>query len=293
MQTFVKLILTPAFALCSVFFCINAAAQVRVVDAGSSQENRAQAIPAAPSNNSQNDIMVNMYLQLEALQSEIQNLRGLVEEQSYQIKRMQTEQRDRYLDTDSRLSEINSQVQSYHGGQPIAGIRPAPSVNPVTERSANANGAVNLPANNQPVTNPVAVGAGVAIASPQTEQELYREALNLLLEDEAFTESISLFQQYIERYPRGRYLTNTLYWQGAAMELAGLHAQSILVLQRLINEFPADAKAPTALLRLGTVYRKMGENAQAASQWRRIAEDYPESVSEIEIANEYLSEISN
>ena len=113
------------------------------------------------------------------------------------------------------------------------------------------------------------------------------------MEDEAFTESINLFQQYIERYPRGRYLTNTLYWQGAAMELAGLHAQAILVLQRLISEFPADAKAPTALLRLGTVYRKMGENAQAASQWRRIAQDYPESVSEIEIANEYLSEISN
>jgi len=291
MQIFVRLILIPAFAVCSVVYSLGALAQVRVVDAGSSQENQPQ-VPA--SNNSQNDIMVNMYLQLEALQSEIQNLRGLVEEQSYQIKRMQAEQRDRYLDTDSRLSEINSQVQSYHSGQPIAGISPAPSViNPLTNSSANTNGSSNLTANNQPLTNPVAGGAGVAVASPQTEQQLYREALNLLLEDEAFTESINLFQQYIERYPRGRYLTNTLYWQGAAMELAGLHAQAILVLQRLISEFPADAKAPTALLRLGTVYRKMGENAQAASHWRRIAQDYPESVSEIEIANEYLSEISN
>ena len=291
MQIFVRLILIPAFAVCSVVYSLGALAQVRVVDAGSSQENQPQ-VPA--SNNSQNDIMVNMYLQLEALQSEIQNLRGLVEEQSYQIKRMQTEQRDRYLDTDSRLSEINSQVQSYHSGQPIAGISPAPSViNPITDSSANANGSSNLTANNQPLTNPVAGGAGVAVASPQTEQQLYREALNLLLEDEAFTESINLFQQYIELYPRGRYLTNTLYWQGAAMELAGLHAQAILVLQRLISEFPADAKAPTALLRLGTVYRKMGENAQAASQWRRIAQDYPQSVSEIEIANEYLNEISN
>ncbi len=293
MQTFIKLILIPAFTVCSVFFNISASAQVRVVDAGSTQENQVQA-PA--SNNSQTDIMVNMYLQLESLQSEIQNLRGLVEEQSYQIKRMQTEQRDRYLDTDSRLSEINSQVQSYHGGQQTVSIQPGPPLTPGNPQAApgnNANVGVNAPRNNQSAGNSVAVGAGVASASPQTEQQLYREALNLLLEDEAFNESISLFQQYIERYPRGRYLTNTLYWQGAAMELAGLHAQSIVVLQRLINEFPADAKAPTALLRLGTVYRKMGENTQAASQWRRIAVDYPESVSEIEIANEYLSEISN
>ncbi len=293
MQTYVKLILTQAFAICSVFFWVSASAQVRVVDAGSSQESPAREAPAAQSNNSQNDIMVNMYLQLEALQSEIQNLRGMVEEQSYQIKRMQTEQRDRYLDTDSRLSEINSQVQSFHSGQPVAVTRPGPSVNPAPTSGANSSASNNVSANNQAVANPVAAGAGVGLASPQSEQQLYREALNLLLEDEAFTESISLFQQYIERYPAGRYLTNTLYWQGAAMELAGLHAQSILVLQRLINEFPQDAKAPTALLRLGTVYRKMGENAQAAAQWRRIAEQYPQSVSEIEIANEYLSEISN
>ncbi len=291
MQTIVKLILTQAFAVWSVFFWVSASAQVRVVDAGSSQENSVQT---GQSNNSQNDIMVNMYLQLEALQSEIQNLRGIVEEQSYQIKRMQTEQRDRYLDTDSRLSEINSQVQSFHSGQQVKVTRRSPSVNPPTSSGANSNASSNnVSANNQPVANAVAAGAGVGIASPQSEQQLYREALNLLLEEEAFSESISLFQQYIESYPAGRYLTNTLYWQGAAMELAGLHAQSILVLQRLINEFPQDAKAPTALLRLGTVYRKMGENALAAAQWRRIAEQYPQSVSEIEIANEYLSEISN
>jgi len=293
MQTIVKSILTRAFAICSVFFWIGASAQVRVVDAGSSQENPAQTAPSAQSNNSQNDIMVNMYLQLEALQSEIQNLRGMVEEQSYQIRRIQTEQRDRYLDTDSRLSEINNQVQSFHSGQRVVVTRPAPSPDPATTSGANSNASINVSTNNQPVGNATAAGAGVGLASPQSEQQLYREALNLLLEDEAFSESISLFQQYIDRYPAGRYLTNTLYWQGAAMELAGLHAKAILVLQRLIYEFPQDAKAPTALLRLGTVYRKMGENAQAASQWRRIAEQYPQSVSEIEIANEYLSEISN
>lgn len=293
MQIFKRLIiLTVVFSnmLCHLVF-----AQAQVVDAvGNQGQSAVNNSGNNSSNNSQNEIMVNMYLQLEALQTEIQNLRGLVEEQSYQIRRMQTEQRDRYLDTDSRLSEINNQVQSFHNGQQAAIALPSSSTQPLT---GSVNNSVNPP--NQASTNPVtasvgnglAAGAAVAVNSPQTEQELYREALNLLLEDEAFAESITLFQQYIESYPRGRYLTNSLYWQGAAMELAGRYPQAIVVLQRLINEFPADPKAPTAILRLGTVYREMGENGQAAAQWRRISELYPDSTSEIEIANEYLGDI--
>ena len=85
---------------------------VTVVDAGESE-----SVTQQTANNNQNEIMVSMYLQLETLQAEIQNLRGLVEEQSYLIRRMQMEQRDRYLDTDSRIGELYNQVQAFQGGQ--------------------------------------------------------------------------------------------------------------------------------------------------------------------------------
>ena len=66
-----------------------------------------------------------------------------------------------------------------------------------------------------------------------------------------------------------------------------------MVLQRLINEYPEDPKAPTAMLRLGTVYREMGDNAQAAANWQRISQIYPDASSEIEIANENLRALNN
>jgi len=296
MRIFKSLVfLTVAFSN----FTVNSAfaqAPVQVVDAGNNQGQVQQSSDNTSRNETQNEVMINMYLQLEALQSEIQNLRGLVDEQSYQIRRMQTEQRDRYLDTDSRLSEINNQIQSFRGGQQEGVAQLPPSSTTLPGNLNNSRNSGNQVGGNpavNPAGNGLVAGAAVAVSTPQSEQELYREALNLLLEDEAFAESISLFQQYIESYPRGRYLTNSLYWQGAAMELAGRYPQAILVLQRLINEFPADPKAPTAILRLGTVYREMGDNSQAAVQWRRISELYPESTSEIEIANEYLSDISN
>lgn len=282
------------------------AQRVPVVEAGGAsnqQQSQQQTQQAAgvSNNNSQNEVLVNMYLQLEALQAEVQNLRGQVEEQSYQIRRMQMEQRDRYIDTDSRISELYNQVQANHG-EPGTGVG-QPRANTLTGNSQTANPPATSPAQpipNQATASPAltsgntaAAGAGIASSPPQSEQELYRQALNLLLEEEAYQESITLFQQYMDVYPQGRYYTNALYWQGAGLELVGNHNQAIVVLQRLINEYPQDPKAPTALLRLGTVYQEMGDREQAVALWQRITREYPDSTSEIRIATEYLNEINN
>jgi tol-pal system protein YbgF len=232
--------------------------------------------------------MVEMYLRLESLQTEIQNLRGLVEEQSYQIRRLQTESRDRYLDTDSRLTELFS----FHNGQ-------QPPSNAATPSELNNNGQSPVAAGNAAATavpQPMTAGAGIvstnlsAVSTPRSEQELYRFALNQLLEEENFQESVNLFQQYIDVYPQGRYLTNSLYWQGAALHLLENYTQSISVLQRLLDEYPQDPKAATAMLRLGTVYNEMGNTQRAVDLWRRISQVYPNSTSEIELATEYLND---
>jgi len=288
-----KTLSATAMILCLSGTCHQVLAQAEVVDAGSSRNSAASTQPAG-GNNSQNEIMVEMYLRLEALQNEIQNLRGLVEEQSYEIRRMQTEQRDRYLDTDSRLSELFS----YHSGQQP----PQGAVN-AGNQTTPATGAGNTPVPQQPglavpgntaSVNPggvttTGVQTGAAPASPMNEQELYRLALNQLLEEENFQDSANLFQQYIDTYPQGRYLTNSLYWQGAALHLLENYTQSISVLQRLLDEFPQDPKAPTAMLRLGTVFNEMGNRARAVEYWTRISQVYPTSTSEIELANEYLN----
>jgi tol-pal system protein YbgF len=271
-------------------FTLLAQVEVPVVEAGTSPSGN-----AAPAGN-QNDVLVNMYLQLEALQSEIQNLRGTVEEQSYEIKRMQMEQRDRYLDTDSRLTELYNEVLAYHLGQGVPVQLPVGGVQTPSVQSSNETAINSQPIQTQPqaaAPNPIASGAGIDVNIAQNEQQLYRQALNLLLEDEAYQNAINLFQQYMDVYADGRYLTNALYWQGAALELVGNYSQAIVVLQRLINEHSQDPKAPTAMLRLGTVYQEMGDSARAAANWQRISELYPDANSEIEIANENLRALNN
>jgi tol-pal system protein YbgF len=85
-------------------------AQVRVIDSqpmGSATPpppapvaSRASQAQSAPS-----DRVVELYYQLQTLQQEVQQLRGLVEEQAHELKRLKQQHMDDYLDLDRRISQ--------------------------------------------------------------------------------------------------------------------------------------------------------------------------------------------
>ncbi len=273
--------------------------QVPVVEAGTSSRSQGNA-PAAASGGG-NELIVTIYNQLEALQQEVQTLRGRVEEQDYQIKRMQTEQRDRYLDIDRRLSS---------GAQPAVGSTvppaaapnsgptlptPSPTTTPSTSSNVTPQQPVGIAANTAPrtprttVTPPSSSAANAPSAAPlMDEQELYRTALNLLLEQSNYEESIQHFQTYITSYPQGRYLTNSYYWQGEAFILVERFNEARNVFNKIITDFPQDPKAAGAMLKLGVVYEEMGDIDQARKTWQDISVRYPESATEIREAESHL-----
>lgn len=292
-----------------------AIAQVPVVEAGrGGQPAAAQPQPQG------NELMLTLYTQMEALQQEVQLLRGMVEEQANQLRRLQTENRDRYLDVDRRLSELSggAAIGLVPGASPgvpepatqagaLAGTNtlpadPAVAVQPPAANPQVAPGAVSLGnAPPAPVATAPSTTAGAAVtpapasATPAPaagaelgEQDLYRTALNLLLEQSQYDESIRLFQGYIDRFPQGRLLTNAYYWQGEAFILVGRYDEARNVFMRLINDYPQDPKAAGAMLKLGVVYQQMGDRARAEQTWQEIATRYPENVTEIRAAQDYL-----
>ena len=258
-------------------------AQVTVVEAGAQSQ---QAISAPLSNNaaavnaSNNDVVMSLYLQLETLQQEVQSIRGLLEEQSYQIRRMESEQRDRYIDIDGRLSGISTPVSS---SSTNVGVTSAVGGGNIPEDSGYLLPAVISAQNLDEAQAPV----------PKSEQEVYRSALNLLLEESEYEASISLFQEYIDSYPEGRYLTNAYYWQGEAFILAKHYAKAKDVFLQIISEFPEDPKSPGAMLKLGVAYKQLGDIELATQTWSNLSVEYPENSTEIRAAEDYLRRAEN
>ena len=266
----------------------NAGAQVPVVDLGGAQGASPRATQQPAPGNSANQVLVELYMQLDNLQREVQNLRGIVEEQSYQLRRMETEQRDRYLDLDRRLSALES-------GNPTTRST-SPSASGNDPQGAGGDGTDLAPAGGLPQLGggpglPTTVAApDAADAGPQGEQDLYRNALNLLLEQEQYEESVSLFQQYLANYPDGNLAANAWYWLGEALILVNRYNEARDAFMTVMNEYPDDPKAAGAMLKLGVVYSRMGETQMARELWQRIPQEYPQSTSEIRFAQDYLSQ---
>lgn len=257
-----------------------------------------QVSAQAPSN----ELLMRLYDQLQALQSEVQALRGTVEEQAYQLQRMQTEQRDRYIDLDKRLSEMALGAGVGVAPAAVPGQMPADTTNfqpvpatglapvaPAPQVAGGVNPGAVIPDQGFTATAPVTNPASSQPAPQMDEQELYRTALNLLLEQGQYDESFGLFQSYIDNYPQGRLFPNALYWQGEALILMSRLSDARDVFTRLMNQFPQDPKAASAMLKLGVVHQQMGNQDLATQTWRDIATRYPESVSEINLARDYLN----
>ena len=274
--------------------CSQLLAQVPVVEAGVNG-GPSRVTPVAQQNQSGgNDLLLSMYNQLEALQGEMQTLRGIVEEQGYQLRQLQQESLDRYLDLDQRLSaagNVATQPGQLPGSSPTSVTTPTPGTSGQTSPQSGIQGIANgTGAAISPVTPVTQPGNTAADTTALNDDELYNSALNLLLEERRYEESVTQFQQYIDAYPQGRRYTNALYWQGEALILLQRLPQARDVFMKLMNEYPQDAKTPGAMLKLGVVYSQMGNRAQAEQLWRDLPARYPQSSPEIREAERFLQQ---
>lgn len=291
------------FASSSVF------SQVQVLEAGAENSNPTQSNSQNRSSaGGGNEIIVTLYNIVEALQREVQTLRGLVEEQTYQIRRMENEQRDRYLDIDNRLSELSQRMSLGVNGIESSTPQVLVSTNVIeigaletaaqTALSSNLNNTaisaeteLTFPAADNINSKTTIVLNEISNLEPKSEVELYQNARNLLLNDGEFEASISVFQQMIEDYPQGRLAPNAYYWQGEALILVDRFPHAINVFNQVVDDFPMHEKAPDSMLKLGIVYSLMENERLAQRVWRELLEDYADSASaSLRLAEVYLRE---
>ena len=72
---------------------------------------------ASAEDEKQNAANAELLMQLETLQQESAMMRGQIEELNYKIKQMQENQKDRYVDLDRRISNLNELLQSVQASQ--------------------------------------------------------------------------------------------------------------------------------------------------------------------------------
>jgi tol-pal system protein YbgF len=218
--------------------------QVPVVDVGEPESGSAPGAPA-PLSNPQGE----MFYQMQLMQQEMMQLRGLVEEQAHIISQLKKQSMERYIDLDKRISGLSSQA-------------------PVSATGKTSKFAVT------PVPVPVP-----AKAMP-SEKDAYNKAYALVT-SKRFDSALEAFKQFLVDFPDSQYTPNALYWMGELYQVvqpSDLEAARQAFTQ-LIERYPGNSKVPDAMYKLGKVYYQKGNTPKSREWLNRVITDYGNGVS--------------
>lgn len=229
----------------------------------------AQAVVEEPINAVAVDTPINtnanaqMFDIVEMLQYELQQLRGQVEELSYNLERVKKDQKQRYLDLDRRIVSLSTPPQVIDDSQ--------------VSDTKSETGEADL--TSAPLGSSIALDQAVVIQEaydPEIEKLAYKAAFGLIRERQ-YDASIEALLTFLNDFPEGVLVGNAHYWLGEVYMVQGDASLAAQSFEYVIREFPGHRKTPDALYKAGVAYQNVGNNNKANQLLQRVLQEYPDS----------------
>ena len=232
-----------------------------------------------------------LFVQLQDLQAEVRELRGLLEQQSYLIEQISQKRMDDYLDLDRRIGELS---QSASSTAPIksnsASNKPSnkPSSNTAAAQkysTASVKSAVPAKVTSTSTTSSSKV---LAVSSNSDIAKKAYRAASQKVKDRQFDEARVLLVAFIKAHPSSHYVPNAYFLLGELYYLDSDLSKAQQSFETLIKQHPSHRKIADAKFKLGKVYHQLGDNDSARSSLESVLNDYPGSTA-ANPAREYLN----
>ncbi len=217
-----------------------------------------QQMPAQADN-----AMFDLLARVEQLQAEVQQLRGMVEEQSQTIADLERKQKNMYADLDGRVQSLATPAPAQPQAAPA---QPVATGTPAVQAPAT-------PVVSAPVTN---VAAPAQNPAQGTERESYQQAYDSLRNGHN-AQAVKMFETLLVDYPAGEYADNAQYWLAEAYKVNREIDKSRAAFNKVIVQYPNSSKVPDALLKLGYIEADMQNSVKAREYLLRVTNNYPNS----------------
>ncbi|MGI2169438.1 tol-pal system protein YbgF [Shewanella sp. MF05960] len=191
-----------------------------------------------------------MQRRMDALQNEVLDLRGITEQQNYQMNQMLQRQRQLY--------------------EEIANLT-AKSSTPAAPAEAQAD--------------PTTVAAA---SSTLGETASYEAAVNLVLKDRKYDDAIPAFRDFIKQYPDSNYAANANYWLGQLLYNKSDYTAAKQAFSTVVSKFSDSNKRGDSLVKLGMIAEKENDSAGARALYNKVLKEYADSAS-ARLAQQQLS----
>lgn len=197
-------------------------------------------------------ISLELLKKIEFLQQEVQELRGKVEEQTYNLQQLQDHQKKLYLDLDKRLRSNSSTAANT---SPLGNSLSGSSLDSMGEQTT-----------------------ALPLESSESEEKAYQTAY-YLIQNKDYDGALRAFQMLATSYPQGKYLPNAYYWLGEIYLVKGNLDLAADSFNKVYSNYPGHPKAADSLLKLGYVEYSKGQWKQAEQFLVQVKNQFPGSTS--------------
>ena len=175
----------------------------------------------------------------DAIEAQMRELRGELEEQQNSVETLRKQQRDLYADLDRRLSTLQSASKP---GQGAAGG--------------------------------VAEGSAAPGSDSGGDQPAYAHAFEALKATD-YPVAIARFRDMLRSYPQSPLAGNAQYWLGEAYYVTHDYDNAAASFRAVGEQYPQSPKVPDALLKLGLTQIDQKKPADARATLKQVVQRFP------------------
>ncbi|MDV7103870.1 tol-pal system protein YbgF [Vibrio sp. TH_r3] len=187
-------------------------------------------------------VQLRLQQQIDGMASEISELRGMVERNSYDMKQMLDRQRELFIE----LDRVKSQKQQ-----------------PTTDSSEQSS---------------TSVAAGGVYTADESEEAAYKKAVYLVQVEKDYTGALDAFAKFQKDFPNSSYIANSHYWVGQLNFALKKDIEAAKSFASVVSYKDSNKRADS-LVKLGDIAARNGKQSVANKYYQQVVDDYPGSAS--------------
>jgi tol-pal system protein YbgF len=210
--------------------------------------------------------VLDLFTQIQALRTELNNLRGQLEVVNNNIENAAKRQRDMYIDLDTRLRRFEQAGAPQGPAAGTAPAAPAQSQPPGPQDKPPPAGAA-------PASGTVAAASAAGADNPAENRAYEMAQQQRRIGD--YQGAIVGFQNFIKQYPKSTLAPRAQYWIGDSYFNMRDFKLAIASQQALIKTYPDNPTVADAMLNIASSQIEMGETIAGRKSLEDLVAKYP------------------
>ena len=212
----------------------------------------------------QGQLIIQNQQKISDLQSDLDTLRGQLEETRYQLN--QTIERQKMI------------LQQMTNGSGFSS-----NSNAETQED-NSNSASNIDTSSS--------SSSLSGWSTSGDDKVdYNFVMQYINDDKQSDDVIVAFQNYLKAYPKTNYRANVNYWLGQLCYKKGKKDDASYYYATVVKDFPSSPKAADSLYKVGVILLDKGDKKNAKAVFQQVVNKYPKDKNTVDLANKKIASL--